>query len=378
MTLADVERAARAVLDGATWAYLAGGAGDERTVRANVDAFDAFWLRPRVASACCDAPDLAIELAGRRLSMPVLLAPTSPQRLMHEDAEIATARAAAAAGTISIVSTDSHYPFPEIARAGAGQCWFQLYAYGSREHVAAAIDMAAEAGAKALVVTMDAHFPARRITTRRAHFRAPPEVDFGTLRALGVFAGDVPADARLARLPLTWSDLEWVRSRTALPLLVKGVLRDEDARRCASIGANGVIVSNHGGRQLDGAMPSLVALKEVAHGASNDFIVLVDGGVRTGVDVVKAIALGADAVCIGRPYLWGLALDGQAGVSAVLELLRSEIEDALRQLSLPDVSSIAADCVAEIGWAATTGSGRRRLGASATRGTECEPKLADR
>lgn len=349
-TLADVEQAARAKLDAATWAYVAGGAGWDTTVRGNVQAFDAVWLQPRVLESTCTVPDTSVALFGQRLSLPVFLAPTSPQRLLHEQAELATARAAKSAGTVSIVSTDSHYPFPLIAETAAQSCWFQLYSYRSRSDVEATIDLALAAGASALVVTVDAHFSARRLAARRAGFRTPPGVDFGTLRTLGILTGDVPADARLERLPLTWDDLAWIRRRVKVPLLVKGVLRASDARRCVDAGVDGVIVSNHGGRQLDAAVASLVALERVAREVGRECTVLMDGGVRSGVDVVKALALGARSVGIGRPYLWGLSLAGQDGIGAVLSLLRREIEDTLLQLGVPAASAIDADCVADIRW----------------------------
>jgi 4-hydroxymandelate oxidase len=354
LTLSDVERAARAALDQAVWAYVAGGAGSERTVSANVAAFDAVWLRPRILGTSSPTPDTRVRLFDRELSMPILLAPTSPQRLFHEDAELATARAAVAAGTVSIVSTDSHYPLRTVAETSARTCWFQLYPYGSRADVEATIDMAVDSGAAALVLTVDACYPARRISAKRAGFRTPPYVDFGNLRTLGILEGDVPADARLERLPLTWNDLAWIRDRTTVPLLIKGILHPDDARRCISIGADGVIVSNHGGRQLDCVVPSVVALEEVADEVRGDCVVIVDGGIRSGLDVVKALALGAQAVCIGRPYLWGLSLDGEKGVEGVLKILHCEIEDALRQLGLDAVSQIGPECLAKIRWLAAT------------------------
>jgi 4-hydroxymandelate oxidase len=355
LTLSDVEQAARAALDHAVWTYIASGAGMESSVHANVDAFGSLWLRPRVLGRPCAAPELDITLLGHPLSMPVLLAPTSPQRLLHEDAELATSRAAKAAGTVAIVSTDSHYDFPTVASAAGKSCWFQLYPYRSRADVEATIDMALEAGAAALVITVDAHYAALRIATKRAGFCTPPYVDFGTLRALGILTGRVPCDARLERLPLTWDDLIWIRQRTTVPLLVKGVLHPMDARRCVDLGADGVIVSNHGGRQLDGVVPSLVALEQIARHVRDQCVVLFDGGIRSGVDVVKALALGAHAVCIGRPYLWGLAVGGEAGVEAVLTMLRREIEATLLQLGFTTPSEVGLDCVAEVRWSPVNG-----------------------
>lgn len=343
LTLPDFERAADSVMDAASWAYVAGGADTQHTVRANTEAFDQVWLRPRALGATAEKPDTSVTVLGQQLALPVLLAPTSPQRLLHDDAEIATSRAAEATGTLAIVSTDSHHAYPEIAAAVAGGSWFQLYAYRSRDDVAATIAMAEEAGATALVVTVDASHAARRITTRRAGFRTPANVDFGNLRALGILTGEIPDGARIDRLPLTWDDLAWIKATARIPVVVKGILRAEDAERCVDLGVDGIIVSNHGGRQLDGAVPSLVALEGVAAAVAGHAAVLMDGGVRSGVHVVKALALGADAVCIGRPYLWGLKLAGQQGIEAVVELLRYEIEDTLLQLGADSVADIGAD-----------------------------------
>jgi 4-hydroxymandelate oxidase len=157
-------------------------------------------------------------------------------------------------------------------------------------------------------------------------------VDFGTLRSLSILAGSAPEDARLDRLPLTWSDLEWIRERTTLPLVIKGILDPKDARRCVDLGVDGIIVSNHGGRQLDSATPSLFALRHISDEIGQDCLLLIDGGIRSGVDVVKALAFGAKAICLGRPYLWGLAIAGAPGVESVLRLLRLELEDALLQI----------------------------------------------
>jgi 4-hydroxymandelate oxidase len=205
---------------------------------------------------------------------------------------------------------------------------------------------------------VDAYYSARRIRTQRAGFSTPDFVDFGTLRALGVVEGEIPPGARFDRLPLTWDDIDWIRDRVSVPLLIKGVLHPADARRCVAAGADGVIVSNHGGRQLDGVVPSIVALEQIAPAVRDDLTVLVDGGIRSGVDVVKALALGAHAACIGRPYLWGLSIAGDAGVEAVLAMLRGELEDALRQLGVSSVADVGADSIASIRWSPITVNGR--------------------
>ncbi|HEX3778653.1 MAG TPA: alpha-hydroxy acid oxidase [Pseudonocardiaceae bacterium] len=340
LSVADFERRWMAEADPAIGQYVAGGAGSDSVVAANTAAFDDVWLQPR---GLCDNPvnlDLTVELFGRRLAFPVVLAPTSPQRLVHADAELATARAAASRGGVSIVSTDSHFPYSEIADAAPGRTWFQLFAYRSRADVEATLEFAESCGTSAIVVTVDASFAARRLSTQRAGYRLPAGVDYGTLRTLGILRGAPPSCGRLDKLPVTWDDLRWIRGRTNLPLLVKGVLRPVDARRCVDLGVDATIVSNHGGRQLDGVIPSLFALESVVDAVPVEHPVLLDGGVRSGVGVAKAVALGARAVCIGRPYLWGLGLAGERGVQRVLDLLKAEFADAMLQLGISTVGEL--------------------------------------
>ena len=334
LDLDEIERAAQHSMPKGYWAYLAGGAGTETTVSGNSAAFSAHRLVPRIPIENCCAPIISRMQFGRLLAMPILLAPTSPQRLFHPEAELASARAAAASGTITIVSTDSHFELRDIAGAAGGAWWFQLYAYRSRVDVEQTVRMAEDAGVEAFVVTMDAHFAARRLSAVRAGFATPPEVDFSILRRLNVLTGMTPPSARIERLPLTWDDLGWIRRYTRLPLLVKGIMRPADAGRAVDMGFDGIIVSNHGGRQLDQVEPSLFALQKVADALPKSCALLLDGGIRSGIDIVKALAIGASAVCIGRPYLWGLHLAGEQGVRAVLSLLANELRDTLRHLGV--------------------------------------------
>ncbi|MGL4174560.1 MAG: alpha-hydroxy acid oxidase [Dermatophilaceae bacterium] len=339
-TIADVETAWRERTLAPVRAYVEGGAGTGSTVAGNTEAFRSFWLAPRGIRTSTAALDTTVSLLGHQLDSPVVLAPTSPQRLLHPDAELATARAAAARAVLSIVSTDSHYAFPEIAELSRGLTWFQIYGYRSRAHLAETVAYAEQGGASALVVTVDASDSARRVSTWRAGFRLSDDVDYATMRAVGVLDGATPKSGRLDRLAVTWADLTWLRELTEVPLLVKGILRVEDARRCVTEGADGVIVSNHGGRQLEGVVPSLVALARIAPEMPPSTALLMDGGIRSGVDVVKALALGAQAVCLGRPYLWGLGLDGEAGVGRVLDLVDEELRDALRQLGVRSLAEL--------------------------------------
>lgn len=340
LSVPEFEQRWMAEADRAVGQYVAGGAGSDSAVAANTAAFDAVWLQPRGVQDGPAGLDTTVTLFGQKLAFPLVLAPTSPQRLVHPDAELATARAAATRGVLSVVSTDSHYPYPEIAEAAPGRTWFQLFAYRSRRDVEATVDFAEHCGASAIVVTVDASFAARRLSTQRAGYRLPADVDYGTLRRLGILQGAPPIGGRHDKLPITWDDLRWLRSRTKLPMLVKGVLRPVDARRCVDLGIDGTIVSNHGGRQLDGVVPTLFALAAVVESVPVDHPVLLDGGVRSGIGIAKALALGARAVCVGRPYLWGLGLAGQQGVERVLALFEAEFGDALLQLGLSSVGEL--------------------------------------
>jgi 4-hydroxymandelate oxidase len=343
--ISEVEAAAKESVEPSIWAYVNGGAGANKTVFENLRAFDEFRLVPRIRQEAQEFVDTSISLFGQTLSVPILLAPTSPQRLLHPEADLATARSACSFGTVSIVSSDSHFPFGQIQTNSGGSSWFQLYGYGSQRDIESLLDLVSTAGAKALVVTMDASYPARRLTAKRAGFTLPDYVDFGILREAGIRVDGRSKEGRLPRVPLTWNHLSWIRSRVEMPMLVKGILSAEDARRCVEIGADGIIVSNHGGRQLDDEISSLEALGPVASMVGGSCKVLFDGGVRSGVDVVKTLAQGADAVCIGRPHLWGLALDGEAGVSGVLGLFQRQLEDTLRQLGINSISEISAELV---------------------------------
>ena len=341
LALSDYESAAYLKLDSRAWAYLAGGAGRGATVTGNIDEFGRLLFRPRPLANRCEEVQIGLSLFGTTVSLPVLLAPTSPQRLFHSDAELATTKAAGDCGTIMIVSSDSHFPLSRIS--ACGPFWFQLYCYGSDIVTKTAVAVAEDAGALAIVLTVDCDFVARRLEQWRSGFSCPGYVEFGILREIGYFDGPVPPDTRLPRRPLDWRDVELVRGYSELPILVKGILHPEDVQRCLDIGIDGVIVSNHGGRQLDSCIPAIGALKDIVDVVDGRGVVLVDGGVRSGGDVVKALALGANGVCIGRPYLWGLSLDGEAGVRSVIEMLRDEIEDVLRQLGVDQISAVSRD-----------------------------------
>jgi 4-hydroxymandelate oxidase len=307
LNVADYERAAEERLDPAAFGYFAGGANDEWTLRENCAAFERWVLRPRVL---IDVSELttATTVLGTELSFPVLVAPMAFQRVAHPEGEPAMAEGAEAAGTVMCLSTLSQSEIEEVA---AGSRWFQLYWSPDRGAVQDLVERAETAGFGAIVVTVDLPLLGRRERDLRTGFVTPIEI------------GSVVDPS------LTWRDLEWLRSLTSLPVLVKGILTAEDATLALEAGVDGVVVSNHGGRQLDGVAASLDALPEVAEVVGDRATILMDGGIRRGTDVVKALALGAQAVLVGRPALWGLAVDGAEGVAQVLTLLREEFQLAL-------------------------------------------------
>jgi isopentenyl diphosphate isomerase/L-lactate dehydrogenase-like FMN-dependent dehydrogenase len=325
--VADYERLAEERVPPEVWCYFAGGAGDEVTLRANLAAFGRWRLRPRMLAGVREATT-EIELLGTRLSMPVLVAPTALHGLLDPDGELATARAAAAAGTLMCVSTATTRRHSEIRDAAPDAArWLQLYILEDRTRTESQLDDAADCGYSAIVLTVDTPQWGRRERDLRLGFTIPPEVPLPYIenaesRPRGIVY--VPAAATL-----TWRDVEWVAERTQLPVLVKGVLTAEDALLAVEHGSAGVIVSNHGGRQLDGVAAALDALPEVVEAVGGRVPVLMDGGVRRGVDVLKALALGAEAVLVGRPPLYGLAAAGEEGVRHVLELLHEEIRHGL-------------------------------------------------
>ncbi len=329
--IADYERIAKERLDPGAYGYFAGGSGDEQTLHDNVAAYRRWQLRPRALVDVSTATTASTVLGGP-VSMPLLVAPVAFQRMAHPDGEPAMARAAAAAGTVMVLSTlATSAPADIAAAAPAGRRWFQLYIFRDRGVTRALIEQAEEADFEAIALTVDVPRLGRRERDLRTGFVIPAEVtvpSFAT--ASGKAAGGTPADMFSLMDPTVgWSDFEELVSDCNLPVLVKGVMTAEDANLAVEHGAAGVVVSNHGGRQLDGAPATIDVLQEVADAVEERIEVLVDGGIRRGADVVKALALGARAVLAGRAPLWGLAAHGERGAREVLDLLREEIELAM-------------------------------------------------
>ncbi|WP_395292741.1 alpha-hydroxy acid oxidase [Kitasatospora hibisci] len=343
LTLAGIERAARAQLPPEIWDFIEGGSGAERTLAGNREMFGHYALRPRTlvdVSACATGT----ALLGAELGLPVGIAPMAYHRLVHPDGETATARAAGRAGALLVAGIFASRTLEAIAAEATGPLWLQLYWLRRRDALAALVERAEAAGFAALMLTVDAPRIGHRLRDLRNGFAVPPEIRAVNLdpalmaasHRAGAGSSGIAGHALEQFDPsLTWADLAWLRERTALPLVLKGILTAEDARLAAEHGADAVVVSNHGGRQLDGALPALAALPEVAAAVPPDLPVLLDGGVRTGADIAVALALGARAVLVGRPVLWGLATGGADGVADVLALLRAELEHTLALLGRP-------------------------------------------
>ena len=339
VTLADHEALAGEHLDDNAWAYFSGGAADEITMRSNRAAWDQLPLHPRVLRPLAGG-HTRTELLGRTLAHPILLAPVAFQRMAHPDGELATAYAAAALGAGLVLSTQASVSLEAVAQAvlpdrGRGPLWFQLYLQHDRGFTQALVQRAEAAGYEALVLTVDAPTSGVRDRERRAGFRLPPGVGPVNLAGLQAPAAaelrpgqSALFDGLLHQAP-TWDDIAWLQSITRLPVLLKGVLHPADARQAVAAGTAGLIVSNHGGRTLDTAPATASALPRVVQAVGGALPVMVDGGIRRGTDVLKAMALGASAVLVGRPAIWGLANAGAAGVAHVLRLLRDELEIAM-------------------------------------------------
>lgn len=341
--LADFEEPARARLPRQVWDFLAGGSGDETTMNANRAALDRVAVMPRVLSGVSEV-DTRTRILGGSSALPVAVAPMAYQHLAHANGETALARAAARAGVPYAASTLSSLPIEEITASGA-TVWFQLYWLRDRQLVAELVERAEAAGCAALMLTVDVPVLGRRLRDLRNSFALPPDVVAANLRAgaaefragpedrahtVGTGTSAVAAHTRAIFAPgLGWSDVAWLRDRTRLPLAVKGILDPRDAVRAVEVGADAVVVSNHGGRQLDGAPPSIVALPQVVDAVAGRCEILIDSGIRSGTDVLRALALGASAVLVARPLLWALAVGGERGADEALALLRDEVRDAL-------------------------------------------------
>lgn len=342
VNLFDFEAIARERMPKQEYDYIAGGATDEISVDRNRRAYASWALRPRVLRNV-SALDLSTEVLGAKVNLPVLIAPCGGHKKAHPQGEFATFRAATASGTIFVVSANASADFTELRQAAEGRLWLQLYPFRDREMTKDWLKRAKETGYEAVCVTLDSQWPAKRERNLRNNYENRRGVNFAMggaddVRRRGAHPGGGDPAA-------TWEDLQWIKSIAGLPVVAKGIMTGEDVELCAEAGADGVIVSNHGGRHLDNTLATIEVLPEAVAAAKGKLEVYLDGGIRRGADVVKAIALGAKAVFIGRPLFWGLAVDGERGVARVLDILRDEIEITMAKCGRPTIASIDASAI---------------------------------
>jgi 4-hydroxymandelate oxidase len=339
----EYETLAKERLPQAEYDFIAGGATDEITLRRTRAVFDAIMLRPRMLVDISQR-DLSTSVLGQRIEFPILLDPAGHHGRAHPDGELATARAAGAMGTVMLLSSGSSHTLEEVARAAPGPIWFQQYLYRDRGLTKMMAQRAQEAGYRALCLTLDSTVRAKRERNIRNNYSNPPSPNYAGLEVQEMSwstSSDAPRGANdLIDRAATWPYLDWLAANTPLPLVVKGIMTGEDGRLCSEHGVKGVIVSNHGARQLDTTFASVEVLPEVVEAVDGRIEVYLDGGIRRGTDVLKALALGARAVLIGRPLFWGLAVDGEAGLRAVLQMLRDELEMAMGMCGRPTIQSI--------------------------------------
>jgi 4-hydroxymandelate oxidase len=338
LSLPELEERARACMSTMAYEFLASGAGDEHTLRWNREAYDHIRLQPRVLRDVTKV-DTTIELLGTKLAFPILLAPTAYHRAIHPEGELATARGAGAAGAVWVVSTATTTPLEDIARVASAPVWFQLYVQPDRAVTKDLVQRAEDVGCRALCLTVDTPVQGARNRQTRAGFALPVGATAPYMVQLA--GGRAIADTRRG-VVMTWEDVEWLRSIARVPVLLKGILDPDDAERSIDVGANGIIVSNHGARLLDTALATIDALPAIVDRVQGRIPVLIDGGIRRGTDVVKAIALGATATLIGRPYCYGLAIGGAAGVQRVVDILRGELEMAMQLMGRQSLAEIDA------------------------------------
>lgn len=347
----DYQAYARERMSEQAWAYLAGGAADELTLQDNRQAFDRLRLRSRVLQDLRGG-NTRLRLFGQDYEHPIFVAPVAYQKLAHADGELACVLGASALRAGMVVSTQASIELETIAAQAQTPLWFQLYIQPDRDFTAALVRRAEAAGYRALVLTVDAPVSGIRNREQRARFALPAGIEAVNLRGMRPLAvsADPSASSLLLGGPLlnaapTWADLAWLRAQTSLPILLKGILSAADAEQALAAGVDGLIVSNHGGRTLDGLPATIEALPEVAAAVQGRVPVLLDGGIRRGTDILKALALGADAVLVGRPCIFALAAAGAVGVAHVLQLLRAELEVAMALTGCADLASIGPQTI---------------------------------
>ncbi|MFN2601741.1 MAG: alpha-hydroxy acid oxidase [Gemmatimonadaceae bacterium] len=342
LSLPELEELARECMPAMAYEYVASGAADEITIKWNREAYDRISLRQRVLVGV-EQPLTALTLFGATLPFPFLLAPVGYQKVLHPDGEIATAKGAGAAGAAWVVSSASNTSLEEIAEAASAPLWFQLYLQSDREFTKDVVDRAGAAGYRALCLTVDTPVLGARNRQTRSRFQLPHGVDTPHLSDIRKPGRSILDPTRFVP---SWKDVEWIRSMTKLPLVLKGVLNPDDATRAVACGADGLIVSNHGGRNLDTLQASFDLLPDIVGAVDSRVPVLMDGGIRRGTDILKSLARGATAVLIGRPYCYALALRGATGVQRTIEILRTELEMAMILTGRNSIAAIDGSLIA--------------------------------
>ncbi len=357
INLYDYEARAKQVLPHNAWDFIDAGAMDEFTTRRNRSAFEALTLRPRFLRDVSNR-DISTTVLGQKISMPVMISPAGSHMIAHPEGELATARGAGMSDTLMLLSTSSNYSMEEVSAAATGPLWFQLYHRGY-DLTEMLVHRAEEAGFKAICLTVDTPAPSPKERDTRNRFARSFEL--GNFRAeerpQSEISGtdETPGWDVSRAAPLTWKELEWLRSLTSLPLVLKGIRTAEDAHVAVESGVNGILVSTHGGRQMDMTMGAIEMVPEIVDAAKGRAEIYVDSGVRRGSDVIKALALGARAVAIGRPLFWGLAVDGAEGVHGVLELLREEVDRCLAYCGQTNINELESNLInIPYGWGAGT------------------------
>lgn len=352
VTIAEIESIAKEKLSSTAYDYYSSGADDEITLKENTEAYNRILLKYRVL-VDVSKRDLSTAILGENISIPIMIAPTAFHKLAHSEGEVAVARAAGSEGTIMILSTLSNSDVEDVVKASKKSVWFQLYVFKDRSITEALIKRVEAAGCKALVLTVDAPLLGRRLRDVRNRFNLPAGVSVKNLEPFmkeklptrndsgiaGYFADNLDPS-------LSWKDLDWLRSKTKLPIFVKGIISKEDAKIAAENCVDGVVVSNHGGRQLDTCKATIDVLPEIADAVKGKVQLLADGGIRRGTDILKAIALGADAVLLGRPVIYGLAYNGEDGVKTALRILRSELDLAMALCGCSSITNVRKEIIA--------------------------------
>ena len=347
----EYEELAKARISKGDYDFIAGGATDEITIRRTRAVFDSIMIRPRMMVDITHR-ELSTTVLGQKINLPVMLDPAGNHSAAHPDAEVASVKAAGAAGTVMVLSSHASRTLEEVATAATGPLWFQQYLFKDKGLTLEMAARAEEAGYSALCLTVDAKVKPKRERNIRNDYKSPlspnyAQLDMGT--HYWKFAADAPAGPLDIRdSAATWPDIDWLAANIRLPVVVKGIMTGEDGRQCAEHGAKAVIVSNHGGRYLDTTFATIEVLPEVVEAAGENIEVYLDGGIRRGTDIFKALALGARAVLIGRPLFWGLAVDGEAGALAVLQMLRDELDTTMGMCGRTTIDSIGKGAIGTV------------------------------